>query len=291
MATLREIRQRISSVKTTQQITKAMKMVAAAKMRRAQENILAIRPYANEINGLIHHIAESGEDKFENPLMQSRPVEKVLLVVVTADRGLCGAFNSNIIRTTESVFTKYSQNAEVELYTIGRKASEYFGKRAYPIYKQKAGIFHGLNFERALEISRDVVSAYQSSVFDRVIFIYNEFKSAIAQNLREEVFLPFVAEEPENTALRDYNEYIYEPDKQSILNALIPKHLNVQVWRILLESNAAEQGARMTAMDNATENAEEIKSKLTLYYNRARQAAITTEISEIVGGAEALKES
>ncbi len=291
MATLREIRQRISSVKTTQQITKAMKMVAAAKMRRAQESILAIRPYANEINGLIHHIAESGDDKMDSALMQSRPVEKVLIVVVAADRGLCGAFNSNIIRATESLFEKYKSSSAVELYTIGRKATEYFSKREYPLFKQKTGIFHGLNFERALEISRDVVSAYEAELFDRVIFVYNEFKSAIQQNLREEVFLPFVAEQPEETTIQDYNEYIYEPDKQSILDALIPKHLNVQVWRILLESNAAEQGARMTAMDNATENAEEIKSKLTLYYNRARQAAITTEISEIVGGAEALKES
>jgi len=291
MATLREIRQRIGSVKTTQQITKAMKMVAAAKMRRAQESILAIRPYAREINGLIHHIAASDDDNaIENPLMKAGSNDSILLVVVTADRGLCGAFNSNIIRHTEKLFREYSEHANVQLYTIGRKATEYFTKREYPVMKNMTGIFNGLRFEHAVEISRDVVSQFRVGSFGRVEFVYNEFKSAIQQNLRAELFLPFVSEEPDEQTVHDYTEYIYEPDKQSILDVLIPKHLNVQVWRILLESNAAEQGARMTAMDNATENAEEIKSKLTLFYNRARQAAITTEISEIVGGAEALKE-
>ena len=289
MATLREIRQRIASVKSTQQITKAMKMVAAAKLRRAQENIIAIRPYAYDLRDLIAHLSKLDEAEVNIDLLLKRPVQRVLIVSVAADRGLCGGFNSNIVRSTLERIDQY-KDTEYELYTVGRKMTEFFGKRDFPIFASKQNFFNHLLFEDALEISRTLISAYTSEKFDRIEIVYNEFKSAIQQNLINEQFLPFAVEEA-NTEGYHAVDYIYEPDVQSILETIIPKHLNVQIWRILLESNAAEQGARMTAMDSATENAEEIKSKLTLHYNRARQAAITKELSEIVGGAEALKES
>jgi len=289
MATLREIRRRIAGVKSTQQITKAMKMVAAAKLRRAQENILAIRPYAYDLRRMIWHLINSAPEPEGMELLQVRPVERVLLVVVTSDRGLCGAFNANIIRTAVQRVKQY-EDKDVELFTVGRKSYDFFRKRDYKIYDKRINFFNALSFEDALAISRTLVSVYTSGEFDRIEIIYNEFKSAIQQNLITEQFLPFVAEEHDDEDTLNV-DYIYEPDAHTILNTVIPKNLNIQIWRILLESNAAEQGARMTAMDNATENAEEIKSKLTLHYNRARQAAITKEISEIVGGAEALKDS
>jgi F-type H+-transporting ATPase subunit gamma len=289
MATLREIRQRIASVKSTQQITKAMKMVAAAKLRRAQENIVAIRPYAYDLRDLIAHLSQIDEVDVTIDLLIKRPVQRVLIVAVAADRGLCGGFNSNIVRSTLERIERY-KGTEYELYTIGRKVSEFFAKRDYPVFAAKQNFFNHLSFEDALEISRTLISAYTSEKFDRIEIVYNEFKSAIQQNLINEQFLPFAVDE-ENSEEYHAVDYIYEPDIRSILETVIPKNLNVQVWRILLESYASEQGSRMTAMDSATENAEEIKSKLTLHYNRARQAAITKELSEIVGGAEALKES
>ena len=289
MATLREIRQRISSVKSTQQITKAMKMVAAAKLRRAQENILAIRPYAYSLRDLIGHLSGLDEDVVRLPLLEKRPVEKVLIVTVAADRGLCGGFNSNVMRAAVNLIEQYG-DTKYDLLTIGRKSSEFFSKRDYPIYKKEPNFFHDLTFEDAVSVSRTLISAYESKEYDRIEIVYNEFKSAIQQNIITEQFLPFTPQEGESEHFKNI-DYIYEPDVKTILNTLIPKDLNVQIWRILLESNAAEQGARMTAMENATENAEEMKSTLTLHYNRARQAAITRELSEIVGGADALKES
>ncbi len=289
MANLREIRKRISSVHSTQQITKAMKMVAAAKLRRAQENILAFRPYAFELRELIAHLSAMLENRAQVPLMARRPVNKVLLVVVTADRGLCGAFNSNIIRRANERLREYGET-EVELFLVGRKGLEFFQKRPVQINGQKVNFFNDLSFEDAVELTSTILSIYQNQNFDRVEFIYNEFKSAIQQNVIVEQFLPFVPDEQLLESPQQV-DFLYEPDKATILNAVIPKHLRVQVWRILLESNAAEQGARMTAMENATENAEEMIHQLTIYYNRTRQASITTEISEIVSGAEALKES
>ncbi len=289
MANLREIRKRISSVKSTQQITKAMKMVAAAKLRRAQENILSFRPYAYELRNLIADLSAKVEDYSQVPLMARRPVNKVLLVVVTADRGLCGAFNSNIVRHAAERIQKYPE-AEVQLFMVGRKGLEFFQHRPVTINGQKINFFNDLSFGDALDLSETILKIYQEQNFDRVEFIYNEFKSAIRQDVVVEQFLPFVPDE-ELEKSSEQVDFIYEPDKLSILNAVIPKHLHVQVWRILLESNAAEQGARMTAMENATENAEEMIHDLTIYYNRTRQASITTEISEIVSGAEALKES
>jgi F-type H+-transporting ATPase subunit gamma len=289
MATLREIRQRISSVKSTQQITKAMKMVAAAKLRKAQESIVAIRPYAYSLRDMIAHLSGLDEDVVKLPLLEKRPVEKVLIVTVAADRGLCGGFNSNVMRAAVNLIDQYG-DTKYELLTIGNKSSDFFSKRDYPIFKKETNFFHDLTFEDAVSVSRTLISAYESKEYDRIEIVYNEFKSAIQQNIITEQFLPFTPAEGDIAHLKNVN-YIYEPDVKTILTTLIPKDLNVQIWRILLESNAAEQGARMTAMENATENAEEMKSNLTLHYNRVRQAGITKELSEIVGGADALKES
>ncbi len=288
MANLREIRKRIASVRSTQQITKAMKMVAAAKLRKAQENILAFRPYSYELRELIAHLTALMGDTSEIPLMVRRPVQKVLLVVVTADRGLCGAFNHNIIRRAYERVKEYPET-EVELYLVGRKGLEFFKKRPVTINTSKINFFNDLDFNDAVEITNTILQLYQQQHFDRVEFIYNEFKSAVQQNVIVEQFLPFVPDE-EMLKSPQQVDFLYEPDKKTILNQVIPRHLRVQTWRILLESNAAEQGARMTAMENATDNAEEMVHHLTIFYNRTRQAAITTEISEIVSGAEALKE-
>lgn len=289
MANLREIRKRISSVTSTQQITKAMKMVAAAKLRRAQESILAFRPYAYELRSLIADLSAKVEDQTQVPLMSRRSVQKVLLVIVASDRGLCGAFNSNIVRHAAERIKDYPE-AEVELFMVGRKGLEFFQHRHVTINGKKINFFNDLAFGDALNLTETILNIYKEQNFDRVEFVYNEFKSAIQQNVVVEQFLPFVPDE-EIEKSKEQVDFIYEPNKISILNAVIPKHLHVQVWRILLESNAAEQGARMTAMENATDNAEEMIHDLTIYYNRTRQASITTEISEIVSGAEALKES
>jgi len=287
MATLREIRHRIASIRSTQQITKAMKMVAAAKLRKAQESILATRPYAQKLSETIGHIMARLED-YTNPILQTRPVEKVLVVIVTADRGLCGAFNSNLIRYAENLIRSYEE-LEVHIYPIGKKAYEYFSRRDYQIYKQKINFFNQLNFQDSTEIVTILTDSYINLLFDKIEIIYNQFKSAIQQTITLEQMLPFI---PDERMLSESSQidFIYEPSKTDILNTILPRHLNIEMWKILLESNAAEQGARMTAMESATENAEELIDFLTLTYNRVRQSAITKEISEIVGGAEALKE-
>ncbi len=288
MATLREIRTRISSIHSTQQITKAMKMVAAAKMRKAQESILAIRPYAYKLRDLIADLTATTSENSGISLMESRPVKKTLFVVIAADRGLCGAFNSNIFRNLLERLNKYDKE-EYTLYTVGRKSYDFFRKRNYLIENHKINFFNWLDFQDAVDISRNLVSLYKGKKYDRIEVVYNEFKSAISQLVISEQFLPFKPDE-ESQQAKSQVDYIYEPDKKAILNEVIPKNLNVQIWRMLLESNAAEQAARMTAMENATENAQEIVDKLTIFYNRSRQASITTEITEIVSGAEALKD-
>jgi F-type H+-transporting ATPase subunit gamma len=287
MATLREIRRRISSIQSTQQITKAMKMVASVKLRKAQENIFATRPYAKKLQALMGRIISRLESSQEI-LLQTREVKKILLMVVTADRGLCGAFNANIIRFAENE-VRNRTDVEVLLYPIGRKGYEYFSRRDFDIYDHKINFFNFLDFEDAQEVIKVLVAAYEKEEFDQVEVIYNEFKSAVQQNVVMEQILPFQPVEEETESHADI-DFLYEPEKEEILHNLIPKQLNIQMWKVLLESNAAEQGARMTAMENATDNADDIIAYLTLHYNRARQAAITKEISEIVGGAEALKE-
>ena len=298
MATLREIRGRITGVRNTQKITKAMKMVAAAKLRRAQEGIVAARPYARKISALLRHLV-SQVDPSLNPLFAAREVSRVALVVVTADRGLCGAFNANILKTAENEMrTTYKDLLDldrgVRLIPVGKKAFEYFKKRNYELYAKHVGLFAGLDFKQAREIMAEVSDGYLRGDFDKVTVIYNEFKSVIQQRIVVEQLLPIPPEEireDDDSLAHAQVEYIYEPSSREIIDQLVPKHLNFQVWRILLESNAAEQGARMAAMDSATENAKDLIRALSLSFNNARQAAITKELLEIVGGAEALKKA
>jgi F-type H+-transporting ATPase subunit gamma len=298
VATLREIRRRITGVRNTQKITKAMKMVAAAKLRRAQDAIIATRPYARKLGELLRHLVTQ-VDPGLNPLLTPREIHRVGIIVVTADRGLCGAFNSNIIKTTvshihEHYQSYYNTDRGLRLVTVGKKGFDYFNKHDYELYSKHVGIFQNLGFNHARGIVAELTDAYLKGEFDLVVVIYNEFKSVIQQRIIVEQLLPIPPEETKPAHdLRSLAqvEYIYEPSSAEIINALVPRHLNFQMWRILLESNAAEQGARMTAMDNATTNASELIRDLTLSYNKARQASITKELLEIVSGAEALKKA
>jgi F-type H+-transporting ATPase subunit gamma len=292
MATLREIRRRITGVRNTQKITKAMKMVAAARLRRAQEAIVSARPYARKLGELLRHLVTKVDVNL-NPLLVGREPRTVLLVVVTADRGLCGSFNSNIIKA--AVHHLQAQGDIVtKVMTVGRKGSEFFGKRKFDVVSKHAGIFSDLDFDHARSFVQEITEGYLGGKFDKVEVIYNEFKSVIQQRIVIEQLLPIPPEEIQPSKEQkgvSLVDYIYEPSSAEIVNVLVPKHLNFQMWRIVLESNAAEQGARMTAMDNATENARELIKDLTLKFNNARQASITKELLEIVSGAEALKAS
>lgn len=292
MATLRDIKLRIKGVKSTQQITKAMKMVAAAKLRRATESILNARPYSKKISTLLSHLVTE-EDRGLNPLFFQREVNNVAIVVVTADRGLCGAFNTNIIKEAARYIEEEvkSSNENYLLYCLGKKGSDYFSKRNYNIGKTFPGIFSQLNYAVAQNLVNELIEKYLDGTIDRVILIFNEFKSIIQQKIVVEQFLPIVPPEKDNSGNYETANYILEPDQKSIFNYLVPKHLKAQMWRVLLESNASEFAARMTAMDNATTNAKELIRTLSLTYNSKRQAAITTEILEIVSGANALKEN
>ncbi len=289
MATLREIRRRITGVRNTQKITKAMKMVAAARLRRAQEAIISTRPYARKLGELLRHLVTKVDISL-NPLLVGRETKNVLFIVVTADRGLCGSFNSNIIKAAVAHIKTY-EGLAVKVATVGRKGTDFFGKRKFNVVAKHPGIFTVLDFDDAREIVQEATQGYLNGEYDKVEVIYNEFKSVIQQKIVIEQLLPIPAEETQpSTDLHSLAQvdYIYEPSSSEIINVLVPRHLNFQMWRILLESNAAEQGARMTAMDNATENAKELIRDLTLKFNNARQASITKELLEIVSGAEAL---
>jgi F-type H+-transporting ATPase subunit gamma len=295
MANLRDIRNRIESIKNTQQITRAMKMVAAAKLRKAQDRIIETRPYASKMKQVVARLVKnSGKD--DVLLRKPESTDNVLFIVVGSDRGLCGGFNNNLFKFIEDTISKeYSEHHEsgnLSLMCIGRQAIKYFGKRDYNIIAEYPGFWDDIVFGKATEIMKSVVHDFKSGTFDEVKVAYNEFKSVIAQNRLVESVLPI---EPETLIDEDEDisstEYLFEPDIEKILQKLLPLHLNLQLWKAILESNAAEQGARMTAMDNATENAQEMKEDLQLEYNRARQSAITTEISEIISGAQALEEA
>jgi F-type H+-transporting ATPase subunit gamma len=293
MATLRDIKRRIVGVKNTQQITKAMKMVAAARLRRAQENILNARPYSKKISSVLQHLL-SIEKNFNNPLFNEREVKKIALVVVTSDRGLCGSFNMNVIRIAEEMVTgelaSINATNNLQMYCVGKKGNDYFTKRNYPVVGSYPGIFSHLKFEFASSLIKELTTKYINCEIDKVVVIFNEFKSVIQQRTIVEQLFPIQPFETKETDAKQ-TDYIYEPDKTRIIETLLPKHLNAQMWRVLLDSYAAELGARMTAMDMATENAKELIRSLNLTYNSKRQAAITTEILEIVSGANALKES
>lgn len=292
MATLRDIKRRIVGVKNTQKITRAMKMISAAKLRRAQSKIINARPYANKISEMLSNLATE-EDMATNPFFIEREAKNVAVVVVTADRGLCGAFNNNIIK--EAVrYIDEELNAEginAFVYCVGKKSADYFSRRNYNVIEKDIGLFSSLDYSSALKITDNLVSEFSNETYDKVVIIYNEFISMIRQKIQVQQFLPIpVLSSTEEKQVQQPN-YIFEPDSGSIFNFLIPKHLKAQVWRSLLESNAAELGARMTAMDNATTNAQEMIRSLNLTYNKERQAAITKEILEIVSGANALKAS
>jgi len=288
LATLKEIKVRINAVKSTQKITKAMKMVAAAKLRRAQDRITSARPYALKLNELLTQLL-STTDKIVNPLMEKREGGNVLVVLVTADRGLCGSFNTNLIKAAANHLQNLGSSAQ--LICVGKKGYDIFKNRNVNMIEHFSGIFNNLNIDLSNEIVNRIVKGYLNREYDRVEIIYNEFKSVIKQVIRIEQFLPLVRKEKAKDEKAKKLDYIYEPDVESILNDIIPKQLNIQLWKSLLESNAAEQGARMTAMETASKNASDLIKELDLQYNRARQEAITKEILEIVSGAEALKES
>jgi len=293
MANLRDIRDRISSVKSTQQITKAMKMVAAARLRKAQERIMSTRPFVTGLERVIAKLTTSGETS--NKYMVTKEVqERVLVITIGSDRGLCGGFNSNLFRFLTDSFVKmfpgFKESGNLSLITVGRKSHDYFRKRGFNVVDYNNGFFDKLSYENTIEIMEDAAKRFLNGDFDAVYIGYNEFKTVLSQNRILKKVLPVEFEASNNeTSVKNEIDYIFEPNPSAILEDIIPLHLNMQLWRAVLESNAAEQGARMAAMDNATENAKEIIRALNLQYNQARQAAITTELSEIVSGAEALK--
>ncbi len=291
MPSLRDIRNRIGSVKNTRQITKAMKMVAAAKLRRAQDAITKARPYATMLEEALTRIAAraAAEEKPSHPLLVSRPVKKVEVVLLTSDRGLAGAFNSNVIRRVQRFTTENADQYEkIEIATMGRKARDFMRVRKIAIRKDYPGIFQGLNYGRAEEVAREMSERFLSGEVDAVFLCYNEFKSAITQRVVVKQLLP-IETGPVSAESNVGFDFLYEPSRTELLGELLPKHIAIQVWRALLDSAASEHGARMTAMESATKNADEMIGRLTLQYNRARQAYVTKELMEIVSGAEALK--
>src|SRR6266568_9501212 len=286
MANLKSIKKRIVSVKNTRQITKAMKMVSAAKLRRAQENVVAARPYARKLSEVLERLAGNVEAEC-SPLLQQRVKDKGLLIVVTSDRGLCGGFNANISKTAERFMKeKRGEFGELSLMTIGRKGYDFL-KNRHKVVKNYANIQANLNYQTAALIAHEVIDGFIAEEYAAVFLLYNSFRSVMSQDITLEKVLPIappVAAEETNPP-----QYIYEPSTAELLAELLPKHIEVQFFKALLESLASEHGARMTAMDSASKNANEMISKLTLQYNRARQAAITKELMEIISGAESIK--
>ncbi len=290
MPSLRDIRGRIGSVKSTRQITKAMKMVAAAKLRRAQDAITRARPYAVLLEQALSRIASRAavEGQATHPLLASRPAQKVELILVTSDRGLAGAFNSNVLRRAQRFMTENGDRySEIQISTMGRKARDSFRARKTPVRKDYPGIHQKLSYERAAEIAKEFSDRFLAGEVDAVFLSYNEFKSAITQTVVVRQLLPIETADAEGAGTG--YDFLYEPSRKELLEELVPKHLAIQIWRALLDSAASEHGARMTAMGSATKNAEDMIAKLTLQYNRARQAYVTKELMEIVSGAEALK--
>jgi len=292
MATLRDIKRRIVGVKNTQKITKAMKMIAAAKLRKAQTNILNARPYTDKIASIISRLPAE-DDLSSNPFFAQGDVKNVAIVVVTADRGLCGSFNQNIIKETERYINEElkAEDINYQLFCAGKKGADYFRKRDYEIIGSESGLFSSLEYNSALNIYDTIVPKFLDGAIDKVVLIYNSFVSIINQKIESKQLLPIPVNSSSEEKYIDNINYIYEPDRGYIFKYVIPKHLKAQLWRTLLESNAAELSARMTAMDNATTNADELIKSLNLTYNKERQAAITKEILEIVSGANALKAS
>ncbi|MES2429667.1 MAG: ATP synthase F1 subunit gamma [Bacteroidota bacterium] len=287
---LKEVRNRIKSVQSTQQITKAMKMVSAAKLRRAQDAITQMRPYAQKLQEMLSNIISSGDGNLNISLAAERPIEKVMLIVVTSDRGLCGGYNSNLIKLAKQVIKdKYAaQNAKgnVQVLPIGKKGYEHFTKNGFKVVPQYWDIFTGLSFDKVQTAAKYAMNAFANKEIDAVELIYSEFKNAATQVFVAEQFLPVLKVVPQ--AGQKQSDFIFEPGKEVLVAELMPKILNTQLFKAVLDANASEHGARMTAMDKASDNANELLKSLKISYNRARQAAITTELTEIVSGAAAL---
>jgi F-type H+-transporting ATPase subunit gamma len=302
LANLKSIRKRISSVKGTQKITRAMKMVAAARLNRAQQRILAIRPYAIKASQVLAEVAATAEGdhastETSHPLLARRPEKNTLFIVVTSDRGQCGAFNTNLLRATERLWReRVAAGQGVRFAIVGRKGREYLRRRNAPISHIFSEVWDKLDLETARNVARIALKPFVLGEVDAIYIVYNEFKSAMTQRVTAELLFPLAP--TESTVARAqakeewdrHREFLFEPDRGSLLERLVPMYVEISVMRALLESQASELGARMTAMDSATKNAAEMIAKLTLDYNRARQAAITTELMEIIGGAEALRE-
>lgn len=292
MAGLKEIRIRIASVISTRQITNAMKMVSASKLRKAQDAILQLRPYAAKLHEILVNVSDTLTPEEENIYLRNKDPERVLLVVITSNRGLCGAFNANIIRRTIQLigedYNNFYKSGNLDLFTIGKRGTDYFSRRKFNITDTRNDLFDNLNFKTVSKVAEDLINRFVTKKYDKIILIFNQFKNAAVQILATEQFLPVKI--PEKKEINHiYQDYIFEPSKDFIVNELIPRSLKIQIYKALLDSNASEQGARMTAMHHATDNATELIRDLKLHYNKARQASITKELLEIVSGAEALK--
>ena len=290
MANLKEIRNRITSISSTMQITSAMKLVSASKLRRAQDAIVQLRPYAAKLNDIMANVSGSMSSS-EGLFTKKRDGNQLLIVAITSNRGLCGAFNANVIRETSRLINERESTKHITVLSIGKKAEDFFKKTDYGIIgnslpKDLTKVFDNLNFEYVSTVSGKIMEAYATKQFDEVLIVYNEFKNAAVQNVRTERFLPILP--PEEVEENLSGDYIFEPEKKEIVDELIPKSLKIQLYKSILDSYAAEHGARMTAMHKATDNASDLIKELKLSYNKARQASITGEILEIVAGAEAL---
>ena len=291
MANLKEVRNRIQSVSSTQQITKAMKMVAAAKLRRAQDNIIRMRPYAQRLNTILANLTRNADDDIVSDYGVTREVRKVLVIAVTSDRGLAGAFNSNVFKGVNALIAERYASlpaASISVMAIGKKAHDYYTRKGN-IVGNYTHVFAKLSFETVRAAAEVAMDGFRAGTYDEVMMVYNEFRNVATQVIRTEQLLPLVQVAAPVTATPTANvDYLFEPSKEEIVQTLIPQSLKIQLYKAVLESNASEHGARMTAMDKATDNAGELLKALKLTYNRTRQAALTTEILEIVGGAEAL---
>ena len=285
MANLKEIRNRISSVGSTMQITSAMKMVSAAKLKRAQDAIIQMRPYANKLTELLVNLSSSLDSSEGGGFSSLRDINSVLIVTVTSNRGLCGGFNANVIKSAVSLINNEYKNKNVSIVSIGKKSSKFFRKNSLNLVSTHDDIYSDLSYDNISLISESIMNDYLQGTYDKVVLIYNQFKNAATQKIMNESYLPVEAPSEQDIVIGDY---IFEPQKEEIVEELIPKSLKTQLYKAVLDSHASEHGARMTAMHKATDNASELKKELTLSYNKARQAAITAEILEIVGGAEAL---
>jgi|TARA_R110002049_G_scaffold72099_11_gene186079 F-type H+-transporting ATPase subunit gamma len=288
MANLKEVKERINSVSSTQQITKAMKMVAAAKLRRAQEKIVQMRPYSQKLTSILNNISSGAEGVADIAYAQERSVANVLIVPITSDKGLCGAFNSNVIKASNVVIQEHEGKA-ITVMPIGKKAMDFFKKQEYPLISEYAGLFENITFDPIKAAAEFVMDAFVNGEYDHVVLVYNQFKNVATQLVVKEQFLPISKIESEGDVNKSHQDYIVEPSRDYIIEELVPNSLKIQFYKAILDSNASEHGARMTAMSKATDNAADLLKDLKLVYNRTRQAAITNEILEIVAGANALE--